>query len=136
MISSPPKGATPTPASNAQTRTAGGIDLPPAILNNFHINNENKNSINGQNQTTMTVHAALQTSEGSRAPLVANVVHQLYPQHQPITLVNGQKINQGFKKPEKAKWTPEEGEFHIAKFPPHCLKSMFTCVNHITIFVN
>jgi len=36
-------------------------------------------------------------------------MNQLYPQHQPITLVNGQRINQGFRKPEKTKWTSEEG---------------------------
>jgi len=43
----------------------------------------------------------------------APAMQQLFAQHQPITLVNGQRVNQGFRKPEKTRWTAEEGKAKV-----------------------
>lgn len=40
-------------------------------------------------------------------------LHAIQRMHQPITLVNGQRINEGFRKPEKTKWTIEEGTYDV-----------------------
>ena len=52
------------------------------------------------------------TSEAPVAPgpvVSVETMHKLHPTHVPITLVDGQNPNQMFKKPEKTKWTTEEG---------------------------
>ena len=56
-----------------------------------------------------------QTGVPSEAPVAPGPVvsvetmQKLHPSHVPITLVDGQNPNQMYKKPEKTKWTTEEG---------------------------
>lgn len=106
-----------TATSSAQSDIAA--DFPPAILTHDEGDREEEGEGTGAGSQVNDASAessSIQQHTGQVATTAAQLLaqkgvpmNQLYPQHQPITLVNGQRINQGFRKPEKTKWTSEEG---------------------------
>jgi len=103
-------------ASSASNQIDMDEELPSDMLNTGDVDSESDEegagagyaaagAGSGEGHSSMhpLQHAAMP------APQPKHTLNQLLAQHQPITLVNGQRINQGFRKPEKTKWTAEEG---------------------------
>jgi hypothetical protein len=91
-------------------------ELPNAVLNDEDADDDSDADDFDGGETE-----PLSQLEGSHPPRVAQL-QQIQRLHQPITLVNGQRLNEGFRKPEKTKWTAEEGTFpdddHCKHTPP------------------
>ena len=99
-----------TATSSVQSDITSDFPNAKPTHNENDANKENKIVSDGSKSNDNSTGLSSKQQGQIAAPVYKGLpIHQLYPQHQPITLVNGQRINQGFQKPEKTKWTAEEG---------------------------